>query len=68
MAHSTPVLEIDYLGYYGKRTKGIMGAPKSWGPQKKVVKVELYVFFEVFAFCGRRTETDYRTGHSTIFN
>ena len=30
----TPVLEIDYCGYNGRRTKGILGGPKSWGPKK----------------------------------
>ena len=37
-----------------------MGGPKSWGPKKKVANIEIYVIFEVFAFCGRRTKTDFK--------
>ena len=36
-----------------------MGGPKGWGPKKKVANVEIYVIFEVFAFCGGRTKTDF---------
>ena len=55
----TPVLEIDYCGYNGKRTKGILGGPKSWGPNKKSPRSKCTQFFQVFAFCGRRTKTDF---------
>ena len=37
-----------------------MGGPKGWGPKKKVPNVEIYVIFEVFAFCGGRTITDFK--------
>ena len=37
-----------------------MGGPKGWGPKKKVANVEIYVIFEVFAFCGGRTKTDFK--------
>ena len=37
-----------------------MGGPKGWGPKKKVANIEIYVIFEVFAFCGRRTKTDFK--------
>ena len=30
------------------------------GPKKKVANIEIYVIFEVFAFCGRRTKTDFK--------
>ena len=30
----TLVLEIDYCGYNGRRTKGILEGPKSGGPKK----------------------------------
>ena len=31
-----PVIKIDYFGHHGRRTKDILGAPKSWGPKKRV--------------------------------
>ena len=37
-----------------------MGGPKGWGPKKKVANVEIYVIFEVFAFCGGRTKTVFK--------
>ena len=37
-----------------------MGGPKGWGPKKKVANAEIYVIFEVFAFCGGRTKTDFK--------
>ena len=37
-----------------------MLGPKGWGPKKKVASVEIYVIFEVFAFCGGRTKTDFK--------
>jgi len=37
-----------------------LGGPKGWGPKKKVANVEIYVIFEVFAFCGGRTKTDFK--------
>ena len=42
-----------------------MGGPKGWGPKKKVANVEIYVIFEVFAFCGGRTKTDFKDRAST---
>ena len=44
----------------GWRTKDILGEPKGWGPKKKVANIEIYVIFEVFAFCGGRTKTDFK--------
>ena len=41
----TPVLEIDYCGYNGRRTKGILGGPKSWGPKKKSPRSKCTQFF-----------------------
>ena len=55
-----PVIKIDYRGHHGRRTKDILGGPKGWGPKKKVANIEIYVIFEVFAFCGRRTKTDFK--------
>jgi len=37
-----------------------LGGPKGWGPRKKVANIEIYVIFEVFAFCDRRTKTDFK--------
>ena len=37
-----------------------MGGPKGWGPKKKVANIEIYVIFEVFAFCGGRTKADFK--------
>merc|ERR1712012_504322 len=48
------------MGTGGRRTKDILGGPKGWGPKKKVANIEIYVIFEVFAFCGRRTKTDFK--------
>ena len=55
-----PVLKINDHATGGRRTKDILGGPKGWGPKKKVANVEIYVIFEVFAFCGRRTKTDFK--------
>jgi len=55
-----PVLKINDHATGGRRTKDILGGPKGWGPKKKVVNVEIYVIFEVFAFCGGRTKTDFK--------
>ena len=55
-----PVLRINDHATGGRRTKDILGGPKGWGPKKKVANVEIYVIFEVFAFCGRRTKTDFK--------
>ena len=55
-----PVLKINDHATSGRRTKDILGGPKGWGPKKKVANVEIYVIFEVFAFCGRRTKTDFK--------
>ena len=66
-----PVLRINDHATGGRRTKDILGGPKGWGPKKKVANVEIYVIFEVFAFCGRRTKTDFKDrgtrGARTIF-
>ena len=56
----TPVLKINDHATGGRRTKDILGGPKGWGPKKKVANVEIYVIFEVFAFCGGRTKTDFK--------
>ena len=58
--HSAPVLKINDHATGGRRTKDILGGPKGWGPKKKVANVEIYVIFEVFAFCGGRTKTDFK--------
>ena len=55
-----PVLKINDHATGGRRTKDILGGPKGWGPKKKVTNVEIYVIFEVFAFCGGRTKTDFK--------
>ena len=55
-----PVLKINDHATGGRRTKDILGGPKGWGPKKKVANIEIYVIFEVFAFCGRRTKTDFK--------
>jgi len=57
---SGPVLKINDHATGGRRTKDILGGPKGWGPKKKVANVEIYVIFEVFAFCGGRTKTDFK--------
>ena len=57
---TTPVLNINDRATGGRRTKDILGGPKGWGPKKKVANIEIYVIFEVFAFCGRRTKTDFK--------
>ena len=56
----SPVLNINDHATGGRRTKDILGGPKGWGPKKKVANVEIYVIFEVFAFCGGRTKTDFK--------
>ena len=56
----TPVLNINDRATGGRRTKDILGGPKGWGPKKKVANIEIYVIFEAFAFCGRRTKTDFK--------
>ena len=63
-----PVLRINDHATGGRRTKDILGGPKGWGPKKKVANAEIYVIFEVFAFCGGRTKTDFkdRDGDSTF--
>ena len=60
MAQESPVLKINDHATGGRRTKDILGGPKGWGPKKKVANVEIYVIFEVFAFCGGRTKTDFK--------
>jgi len=59
-----PVLKINDHATGGRRTKDILGGPKGWGPKKKVANVEIYVIFEVFAFCGGRTKTDFKDRES----
>ena len=61
-----PVLKINDHATGGRRTKDILGGPKGWGPKKKVANVEIYVIFEVFAFCGGRTKTDFKDRASNI--
>ena len=58
--HLIPVLKINDHATGGRRTKDILGGPKGWGPKKKVANIEIYVIFEVFAFCGRRIKTDFK--------
>ena len=58
--HTGPVLKINDHATGGRRTKDILGGPKGWGPKKKVANAEIYVIFEVFAFCGGRTKTDFK--------
>ena len=60
MSFLAPVLKINDHATGGRRTKDILGGPKGWGPKKKVANVEIYVIFEVFAFCGGRTKTDFK--------
>ena len=60
MGGGDPVLNINDHATGGRRTKDILGGPKGWGPKKKVANVEIYVIFEVFAFCGGRTKTDFK--------
>ena len=60
VAASIPVLNINDHATGGRRTKDILGGPKGWGPKKKVANAEIYVIFEVFAFCGGRTKTDFK--------
>ena len=60
VANLGPVLNINDHATGGRRTKDILGGPKGWGPKKKVANIEIYVIFEVFAFCGRRTKTDFK--------
>ena len=55
-----PVLKINDHATGGRRTKDILGGPEGWGPKKEVANVEIYVIFEVFAFCGGRTKTDFK--------
>jgi len=59
-----PVLKINDHATSGRRTKDILGGPKGWGPKKKVANIEIYVIFEVFAFCGGRTKTDFKDRES----
>ena len=54
------VLKINNHATGSWRTKDILGGPKGWGPKKKVANIEIYVSFEVFAFCGGRTKTDFK--------
>ena len=60
LPYPNPVLKINDHATGGRRTKDILGGPNGWGPKKKVANVEIYVIFEVFAFCGGRTKTDFK--------
>ena len=60
MTQIPPVLKINDHATGGRRTIDILGGPKGWGPNKKVANAEIYVIFEVFAFCGGRTKTDFK--------
>ena len=62
--YKLPVLKINDHATGGRRTKDILGGPKGWGPKKKVANAEIYVIFEVFAFCGGRTKTDFKDRES----
>jgi len=37
-----------------------IGVQRAGDLKKKVANVEIYVIFEVFAFCGGRTKTDFK--------
>ena len=63
-----PVLKTNDHATGGRRTKDILGGPKGWGPKKKVNNVEIYVIFEVFAFCGGRTKTDFKDRDVAVHN
>ena len=65
-AVSDPVLKINDHATGGRRTKDILGGLKGWGPKKKVANVEIYVIFEVFAYCGGRTNTDFKDRASPL--
>ena len=63
------VLKINNHATGGWRTKDFLGGPKGWGPKKKVANVEIYVIFEVFAFCGGRSNNPlslvwFKEGHN----
>ena len=60
----TPVLEIDYCGYNGRRTKGILGGPKSWGPKKKSPRSKCTQFFR-FLLSAVGGQSISRTGRIT---
>ena len=60
MVDGIPVLKINDHATGVRRTKDILGGPEGWGPKKEVANVEIYVIFEVFAFCGGRTKTDFK--------
>ena len=60
LSRPAPILEIDYRSYHGRRTKDVLGGPKSWGRKKRVTKIEIYVIFGIFAFCGRKTKADFK--------
>ena len=46
-----------------------MGGPKGGDLKKKVANGEIYVIFEVFAFCGRRTKADFKDwGLGSLFD
>ena len=62
-----PVLKINDHATGGRRTKDILGGPKGWGPKKKVANAEIYVIFEVFAFCGGRTKTDFKDRAGSVW-
>ena len=49
-----PVLEIVNCGNHGRGTKDILGGPKSWGPKKKVARVEIFRFL-LSAVVGPKT-------------
>ena len=40
--------------------QGHFGGPKSWLNPKKVTKVEVYVIFAFFVFCGWGAKTDFK--------
>ena len=61
LSRPAPILEIDYRGYHGRRTKDDLGRPKSWDPWKSSPRlIHIYVIFGIFAFCGRKTKADFK--------
>ena len=64
LSRPAPILEFNYRSYHGRRTKDVLGGPKSCGRRKEVTKIEIYVIFGIFAFCGRKTKADFKAALS----
>ena len=43
LSRPAPILEFNYRSYHGRRTKDVLGGPKSCGRRKEVTKIEIYV-------------------------